>query len=469
MEIPFVGGSYTGRSSNINAQVCQNLYVELDQQEGKVPRALMNTPGLSLWARPAAGEVRGLHRMGVNLFAVVGSAVYRFTSVGTGNLMTGSLNSSTGPVCMKDNGTQMMITDGSDGYILSGTTLTTIIDVDYPIASFMTYQDGYFIVSIAKTGKFAISDSYDGTAWDALDFATKEAYPDNLQAVVSANRELWLLGKESYEVWYNSGDATFPFDRITGAVNKIGCAAPYSAVEYQGTLFWLDDGRQIRVNQGYGTAIASSPQIDYQFSQYTTVSDAIAFIYTQEGHTFYQITFPSHAKTWVYDLTTKYWHTRASGAADSRVRVNCHEFFSGMNIVGDFSNGNLYKYDLSKFSDNGTEIRRIRAAQVVHKDRKTLFHHGLEIEFEAGVGLAVADPSLGVGVTPQAMLDWSDDGGHTWSNEHWAYIGAIGAYKNRARWNRLGRSRERIYRVTVTDPVKCVILSAHLDATAGIS
>ncbi len=469
MEIPFIGGAYLDRSTNLNAQVCQNLYPVMDGQGGKKVLALYGTPGLFLFASPVVGEVRGLHVMGVYLYAVIGSAVYRLTTVGTATLMTGALNTTTGHCWIKDNGTQIMIVDGAHGYILSGTTVTEIADADFPVPSSLAYQDGYFIITKDASGRFYISDSYGGTAWDALDYATAEGYPDNLVTVLSSNRELWLLGEESYEVWYNSGDATFPFDRISGAINKVGCSAAASACEYQGTLVWLDHNRQVRQNNGYNSQVISTSQIDYQFGNYSTVSDAVGFIYTQDGHTFCVLTFPSHGKTWSYDFTTGFWHTRASDTTDLRHRANCHALFNNFNIVGDYQNGKLYKYDLAKYSDDGTALRRIRAAQTVFNERKNIFHHALEVEFEAGVGLAVNDPTLGTGTDPQAMLEFSDDGGHTWSNEKWTDIGLIGGYKTRAIWRRLGRSRNRVYKLTISDPVKVVIIGATLEATAGVS
>jgi hypothetical protein len=45
MEIPFVGGTYEGKSKNLNAQVSQNLYPVLDQQGGKTILGLYNVPG----------------------------------------------------------------------------------------------------------------------------------------------------------------------------------------------------------------------------------------------------------------------------------------------------------------------------------------------------------------------------------------------------------------------------------------
>ena len=69
------------------------------------------------------------------------------------------------------------------------------------------------------------------------------------------------------------------------------------------------------------------------------------------------------------------------------------------------------------------------------------------------------------GYTPQVMLRWSDDGGHTWSNEHWTTMGRIGEYGTRAIWRRLGMTqklRDRVYEVSGTDPVKIDIVGAEL-------
>jgi hypothetical protein len=65
------------------------------------------------------------------------------------------------------------------------------------------------------------------------------------------------------------------------------------------------------------------------------------------------------------------------------------------------------------------------------------------------------------------MLRWSNDGGSTWSNEHWVSVGQQGKYKNRAIWRRLGQARDRVFEVVVTDPVKMVIVSANLKASGA--
>jgi hypothetical protein len=70
-----------------------------------------------------------------------------------------------------------------------------------------------------------------------------------------------------------------------------------------------------------------------------------------------------------------------------------------------------------------------------------------------------------VGVNPQVMLRWSDDGGHTWSSEHWSPMGRIGEYYQRVFWRRLGMTlklRDRVYEISGTDPVKIAIMGAEL-------
>lgn len=88
------------------------------------------------------------------------------------------------------------------------------------------------------------------------------------------------------------------------------------------------------------------------------------------------------------------------------------------------------------------------------------FHHELQLDCETGVGTDdVADP--------QIMLRWSDDGGHTWGNEHWASMGAQGAYGTRVRWMRLGPPRNRVYEISGTDAVPIAILAADLNISDG--
>jgi hypothetical protein len=183
----------------------------------------------------------------------------------------------------------------------------------------------------------------------------------------------------------------------------------------------------------------------------------------------YVVTFPSvgeYGLTWVYDLSTKSWHKWLSwdsnNAVYKRHRSNCGAYFNNMYIVGDYENGKLYSLENELYTDDGATIRRLRRAKHLTTDLQRQYFEEFQIQFQPGVGL-----NLGQGQDPQAMLRWSNDGGSTWSNEHWVTIGKIGQYLNRAIWRRLGWSRDRIFEVALTDPIKAVIVSANLKSSAG--
>jgi hypothetical protein len=195
------------------------------------------------------------------------------------------------------------------------------------------------------------------------------------------------------------------------------------------------------------------------------IDNAIAWTYQQEGHECYVVSFPTLDLTWVYDVSTGMWHKWLwidNTNTYHRHRGNCAALFQGKVYVGDYENGIIYLLDPSNFTDNGQEIRRLRRAPHLVTDLQRQYLDELQIQFQPGVGNQ-SDP----GQTPQAMLRWSNDGGSTWSNEHWTSIGAVGLYKNRAIWRRLGWSRDRVFEVVVTDPINAVIISSNLKASVG--
>jgi hypothetical protein len=234
-------------------------------------------------------------------------------------------------------------------------------------------------------------------------------------------------------------------------------------------LFWLGRDRRgegivYRAN-GYSGIRISTHAVEWQIQQYGDISDAIAYTYQQDGHSFYVLVFPSANTTWVYDAATQAWHERA-GFTDgnfTRHRGNCQMAFNNKVVIGDFANGNIYAFDLDDFSDNGSIqkwLRTWRALPTGQNNLRRTAQHTLQLDCESGVGL-----NLGQGSDPQVMLRFSDDGGHTWSNEHWKSMGKIGEYYKRVLWRRLGMTtklRDRVYEVSGTDPVKIAIMGAEL-------
>lgn len=464
MYTPFLGGQ-SARSKIANAGRRVNFYPEMDDS-GKSVAVLYGTPGLLLKLTLTIGPTRGFWVVKDFLYAVSGNKLYRIDTSWTATEL-GTLNSSSGRVGISDNGIQVLIVDGTYGYICTIATgvFSQVTDPDFPAARTCAFQDGYFILDVSGTGQFMITGLYNGGDVDALDLASAEGSPDDVVAVLSDHREAWIFGDKTTEVYWNSGNSDFPFQRIEGAFIEHGCAAPYSPAKMDNTVFWLgqdDKGHGIVWRAaGYTPTRISNHKVEFAIQSYGDISDAFGYCYQQEGHSFYVLTFPTADKTWCFDAATNEWHERSyfSNGSHGRHRSNCYAFFNQTHVVGDFENGNVYALDMDTYSDNEAPIVGLLVDRHHNADMHRILHRSLQIDFEAGVGLVT-----GQGSDPQAMLRWSNDGGKTFGNVHSRSMGAIGAYTCRAKWDRMGVARDRVYELSISDPVKRVIVGANLDA-----
>jgi hypothetical protein len=330
--------------------------------------------------------------------------------------------------------------------------------------------DNYFVYNKPNSQLWAASDLLSPIT-DPLSFASKDGSPDDLVSIIVDRREVYLLGEMSSEVWINSGAVPFPFTRIPGTSTQQGIAAQYSMSRMGNSFAYVSKNNRgeamiVRMN-GYFPERISTHAVETTLVN-QNVSDALAWTYQLEGHEVYVVTFPSvgdNGLTWAFDQTTGLWHKwlyRNNQNEFERHRGNCCAFFNQQVLVGDYENGKIYQLSRNFYTDDGQPIRRIRRAPHITTDLQRQYFHELQIQFQPGVGL-----STGQGEDPQAMLRWSNDGGSTWSNEYWTTIGKQGKYLNRAIWRRLGFSRDKVFEVSISDPVKAVIISANLKAEAG--
>lgn len=469
MQTPILGSSYVTRSVNAADNRMVNLFPEIVPNEGKTAAYLQRAPGLRRLATVGLGPIRGLHAFGDYAYVASGSQLYRMDS-SYNALLLGSI-ANDGPVSMADNGNQLFIACNGPSYIYNSSTevFAQITDVDFPGALTVSYLDGYFVFIEPNSQKVWTTQLLDGSSIDPLDFASAEGDPDGLISSIVNHSEVWLFGTNSVEVWFNAGNAGFPLQRIQGAFNEIGCAATFSVAKLDNGLFWLGSdargkGIVYRAN-GYTGIRVSTHAVEWQIQQYENIADATAYTYQQDGHAFYVLSFPSANATWVYDVATQAWHERAGFNLGqfTRQRAACQMFFNDKIVLGDYQNGKIYSYDLALYADDDQTQRWLRSWRAIPPNQNNLkrtANHSLQLDCETGVGL-----NTGQGSDPQVMLRWSDDGGHTWSREHWVSMGAIGAYGKRAIWRRLGMTqklRDRVYEISGTDPVPIYIVGADL-------
>lgn len=491
----FIGPSYILDSVNVDCQRTVNLYPVLNEigkgKEGEVAY-LKGTPGLLKLFNSGAGPIRMIHTDPVGrVFIASGNKMIKATWNGSVWSQTeiGTLMTSSGPVRASsaahdsDGFGFTTFVDGDTCYLFwayddSGPTESfgTYGSFGYApadLASYVELDNGRFIFCDGVTNQFFVSD-INSLVVNPLSFASAEGDPDRILALAISNSYLWLFNERTTEIWTYTGDIDFPYERVSGGIIEVGIAAASSLAKIKGRLFWLgreDSGQGvIYTAEGFVPRPISTKALEGAIAKYSDISSATAYSYSQGGHDFYVLNFAE--MTWVYDLSSGMWHERAFTNAGNleRHRGQVHSFFPalGIHLIGDYASNKIYRFSETQYTDDGTEITRMRVSPHISATGKQLFCSLFELDMEAGVGNE--NPP---GDDPQVMLTWSDDGGHTWSNESWTsaggQVGGIGDFRKRVRWRRLGRFRQRTFKIKITDPVKVAILGANLQVEVGDS
>ena len=449
----------------LRGDVPTNFYPASDSERGVI---LYPTPGLLTHCTLTdCSEIRGLRAWGDYLYGVArrggDSVLWRIDAAGAFSELGIMATSASGALWMENNSTQLLIADGVSGYVYTPSTnvFVQITDLDFPAAAMCVYQDGYGLFFEPNTNRWFHSELHDFLDFDALDFYTKQSTPDDIISMLSFARELYIFGKvKGTEVWYNYGgdnsSASNPtFARNTGGLIEHGCGAARSPSTFDGErVTWITDQGQLIQAIRYETQIVSNQMFDRALRDYTLYSDAIAFSYRDQGHVFYQVSFPTADETWVLDGNTKIFHKRESYKAAGgygRHRANCYALLNGVHYVGDYTNGKIYKMSTNYLDDDGETIRRRVYSTEWEGGLNRMYFPAVQVLVEPGVGL--------VGVTdPQISLEWSNNGGYIWSTEQTRSVGATGEYGARAIWQQVGSGFRRMYRITMTDPVVWRIL-----------
>lgn len=466
MRIPVFGLGVASKSPFVTAKVLQNMYAERRPAGEKASIVGYQTPGTTLFTNFGATPCRGgmeFDKLDV-MYVVHRGTLWEVNNAGV-QTNRGTLLTTTGRVSMTDNGTQVMIVDGTYGYIYNTVTnvFAQITDADFPAnPTTVSFLAGRFVVSLSWSSRFYVSDTYNGLSWDALNFANAETSPDAINAVWESNGQLILQGDRTTEYWGLSGAADFPFSLIQGVATEWGLAARWSVAKYDNTFACLIRNRmgQVMVAKvsGYLPERISNDDVDAIINGYSDVADASAYSYMLGGHPMYVINFGLGDATWLYDGSTGIW-SKLKGFGINRHFAEFGFSFLNSTIVSDYADGNLYRLTKTALTDNGASIERsVTSETVAAPDLDRLTVDCFRIDVEVGVGT-----TSGQGSNPQIGLEVSRDNGKTWGPQMWRTLGVKGDYGFRVEWRRLGTSYNFVFRLTVTDPVPWVLVSASVN------
>lgn len=465
MKIGLVGQTYQQRSLPFDAQRTINFWPIFDDQ-GKEVSALYGTPGLKIFAQAGSQGHRQCFTSSNNRsFFVGGSTLYEVLSNGN-TVNRGTLLTSFGNISMDENNIQLGICDGTNLYTFtySNNTFAQVTDADLPsVVGFLTAIDNYFVIVEKNTQRFYISALNDGTDWDALDFASAESNPDILVAAKNALGQLWLFGKNTTEIWTNTGASNFPFRRISGAIMEVGIVAPHSVQDIDNSIYWLGRDKRgsgiiYRAN-GFVPEPVSAEPINILLKKATNIEEITSWTYQEDGHTFYALTGGGLETTIVYDVSTGEFHERSynnNGVLEQHLG-QCVTFAFDKQLAGDRRNGNIYEMSLEHYDDNGEEIVSERIFTHLSDMDRRIRYNSVEISLETGVGNLT-----GEGQDPLISMQLSKDGARTWSNWFTQRIGKVGEYLTKVTFRRLGIAEQMTFKIRISAPIKKALTGSYL-------
>ena len=257
-----------------------------------------------------------------------------------------------------------------------------------------------------------------------------------------------------------SDTVAYPFIKVSQSRSM------WSVAKFDNSLMYLASNTMGEVmlvrSSGYTPIPVNDDEWHTLINGYATVSDATAFSYLLGGHPMYQINFPSEGKSWLFDGKTQVF-TELKSHDITRHRAEIYSHFLNKNYVSDYTNGKVYKLDPDVYTDNGEPIlRQLRSKHVFSKNHVNMIIDRFQLLMATGSGLV-----SGQGSNPQAMLRYSKDLGRTWSTELWKDIGKIGKYIPRVIWRSLGRARDWVFELSISDPIKVVITGVNINGREG--
>jgi hypothetical protein len=472
----FIGGSYQAQAATQSGEECINWYVERTDQvgTGTSRAALYPTPGVTSLDDAGGGTGRGHFAIDGREFCVIGSTLYEVDS--SGNLTSrGTVTLAGGPVTFSSNGDgggQLFITSGGNGFIYTlATDVLASVAAIAGKADVGAHLDGYFLALHRASSTLYVSELLDGTTWNTgTTFAQRSAAPDPWVAMAILGRYIWLLGTETSEVWYNSGNA-FPFELHPSGLIPYGTSAPDSVAVGDATLYWLGaskigDGYVMRTT-GFSPETISHAPMNLAVGEYQKVDDAFGECYSDLGHTFYLLSFPTQGITWAFDGKSGLWAKRGTWVSERALytswRPRYHAFAFGQHRMLDSEGSRIYRMERGVGTDvEDREIRRLRRGPVIQSENRPIKFIAFELDMEPGLG-AVS----GQGSEPVVGLRYSNNAGKTWGPELFRDAGALGKYETRVRWERMGQARRRVFEVTVSDPIPYRLTNAYLDIAAN--
>lgn len=469
--INITGGTSEHRSRPQTKQVCRNWWPQIQEGDGTSKYILDSFPGLSTPWSAGTGANRGMLAHRGILYKVTGTQLHSIASNGVRTLL-GTIT-----------GTERCVMEGLKNSVIitAGATAAWEWNQDTTTLTYGTPADFENPFSVAVLNNQAIYDGLEdgwmasdvGTPLviDGLNYATAESASDKLTRVYVFSQKLFLLGQQTTETWWNSGEGNPPFERMEGGLYQIGCGARYSVAHTDRAMYFLGDDRNVYSISDAGVNDNVLPaNLVREISNFGAYSDAVGWTMRFQKQNFYILKFPAANKTYAYPEGGQWFELNSSkydlATETGRYRGDGYAYCYNKHLVPD-EDGNVLELSEDYFTENGATIIRVRDSAPIHAGLfnapgKNIELNEVTLVMETGTG-DVTTPN------PKVILSISADGGRTFGTDRMVNIGIAGEYQKEIKFHGLNVVGPSIVlRVSVSDPVYWCIHSAGADINIGI-
>lgn len=430
----------------INNQTCFNLF---DFEGNMIPTSGYYQILSTLYLKK--GESRGIFFSDVlkKCIVVLLNVVYAVTD--KDHSILGTMDSFSGKVYIEENGLstlptdngpggQIAISDGSNIYVytLNG-EFSKAKDEEGNLLTFLpgtlAFESSFFFCNDLNSNQIHISNINNARVWNSTGYST---ISEKTISCLAFKNLLFVFGKDKSFLFYsNAQNEFFPYSQDTSRAWEYGCLAQGSLSSALGLMAWVGNTRYgnptILFSTGGEPESISTPGIDSIINTFSNLSDAEGFIFQEDGHTFYQLTFYQDNFSLLYDFKSKKWTRLTDYTGENYNNIRQVAYYEGKNklfaITKDSSSINIFGNSI--YTQDGKIVPRMILTNNYTQDERPYGIQEIDLEIEQGENQNTSKISIGI----------SKDRGRTFPINRMYTLGPIGERRRVLRWRKLGYAR----------------------------
>lgn len=431
------------------------------------------------------GQGRGIYSSAKlnKMFAVIDDVLWIFEPNLTHVSASAHLTTSIGDVFISENNNgQVAISDEVHIYIYDNAAGTlTQATIDFT-PGYLTFQDGRFISPDRASNQWRLSDLNQGLTWpaDSQHIGSIQTKPDRAVACIrfpGRGNLILVFGKTVAEQWYDVGAQLFPYQRSQSTNIDYGCINPATIAESENVVCWIaaneKSGPVIMYTNGGEIKHISNDGIDFKLAQLKFPANCYGFMFKQDGHLFYVVSWPQDNLSYAFDFNAQAFYTLCDENMDVFTAKKV-AFFNDQYYFVSLDDGNIYQLS-SKLVDYDYgegrvfEIPRIRIPKSIQMPDQSRFVAGycgftveqgqfdypdvntlFDLTTQDGASLTTQNGTIIGGgedfTNNVARIDMSvsKDGGVNWGSNVQINMRPLGVRQNKVIWWRLGAANDLV-------------------------